>query len=398
MMPGSNWRCIALTLWLVCALLATGCAVTGTPDPGYMDRLETPFTQGVPVEQPLPPLRTESLSPDEIDTAKVYRERVRAVVNVTSLGANRTRLHETVPTSGVGSGFILAGMDEPGIVITNWHVIDEAQRLIVSLYDGSRYPARLVGSDPELDLAVLRFDPQGRELASIPAGNSDLLQVGQKVIALGNPFGLDGTLTTGVVSAVNRPIEMPSGLIMRNFIQTDAAINPGNSGGPLLDREGRVIGIASMIITPTAASAGIGLAIPINAAERVAEELLRTGRVARGWIDIEGVALDPQLAAAAAMDMHRGILVTRVLPNGNAERAGLRGGRDGRIVRHGAYRIPVGGDVIIAIDGEEVAGLPDLLAALVVSRPGDQVTVTFMRGGERREVSVTLGPRTDVDA
>lgn len=373
-------------------LLTTACSGLGTPqpDPAYIDRLEIPYTRDVPEEPPLPPLRTEGLGEDEINTVRVHRERIRAVVNVTSLSAYRTRLTGTVPLGGSGSGFII---DQQGTVVTNHHVIEGAQRLIITLYDGSHYRARVIGTDPELDLAVLRFDPLGRRLWTLPPGDSDRLQVGQKVIALGNPFGLEGTLTTGVVSALNRPLQIGSGFIVRNLIQTDAAINPGNSGGPLLDRHGEVIGINSMIVSPAAASAGIGLAIPVNAALQVVSEILDTGAVARGWIEIEGIALDARLAEGRGGGAKKGILVTRVLPNGNAEAAGLRDGRNGRVLRHGLHRIPLEGDVIVSIDGESIASVPDLLAALADTRPGQSVTLTIRRNGESLEIPLTLASR-----
>ncbi|MDX1610493.1 MAG: trypsin-like peptidase domain-containing protein [Halofilum sp. (in: g-proteobacteria)] len=381
-----------LAVPVVLGLALVGCAglITPEPDPGYLDRLEIDFTQGVPDEEPLPPLDTDGLGADEIDTVRVYRERVRAVVNVTSLSAYRTRLTGTFPVGGSGSGFII---DQQGTVVTNDHVVRGAQRLVVTLYDGSNYPARVVGVDPELDLGVLRFDPQGRRLWTIPRGDSDRLRVGQRVIALGNPFGLEGTLTSGVISALNRPIQTESGLILPDMVQTDAAINPGNSGGPLLDRQGRVVGINSMIVSPSAASAGIGLAIPVNATVRVVNEILATGRVTRGWIEIEGVALDARLAAARDDGLRRGILVTRVLPGGNAEAAGLRDGRDGRAVRFGPHRLPIGGDVIVAVDGEPIASVPDLLATLIGTSVGQTVALTVVRDGRRQEVTLKLARR-----
>ncbi len=374
------------------ALAATACAMLDAPRPdrAFVDRIEIDFTQGVPEEKPLPPVRKAGLTDEEVNTAQVYRERVRSVVNVTALSAYRTRQGGTVPSSGSGSGFII---DKRGLVVTNHHVVAGAQRVVVTMYDGSLYPARVLGTDPELDLAVLYFDPQGRELRPVPRGDSDRLQVGQKVITLGNPYGLEGTLTVGVVSALERPIETASGLIMRGMVQTDAAINPGNSGGPLLDRNGHVVGINSMILSPSGASAGLGFAIPINAAARVVAELAETGRVRRGWIDIEGVPLDPRLARAAGTAVEEGILVTRVLPDGNAAQAGLRGGADGRVIRYGRHRVPVEGDIVVAVSGEPVATIPEVLATLVDTRPGDEVAITIVRDGERQKVALTLSER-----
>jgi hypothetical protein len=226
-------------LLLGCLLvMSSGCArLAGvTPAPEYFDDIEPFFTLGVPEEPELPPLRTEGLTEDEINTVRIYRERHRAVVNLTSLSAYRTRFFGTVPASGTGSGFIL---DRHGVVVTNHHVVEGAQRVVLTLHDGSNYPAQVIGSDPEMDLAVLRFDPQGRNLVTIPMGDSASLQVGQKVLALGNPFGLEGTLTAGVISALDRPIQLGSGFIIRDLIQSDAAINPGNSGGAAAEFPGR---------------------------------------------------------------------------------------------------------------------------------------------------------------
>ena len=358
--------------------------------PQYVDRFEVPYTQGVPEEPEMPPLRTEGLGPDEINTVHLYRERSRAVVSVTSLRVFTTRFGGAFPDGGAGSGFIIDGR---GIVVTNHHVVEGAQRLVVTLFDGSHYPATLVGTDPEMDVAVLRFDPQGRQLHRIPRAESGTLQVGQKAVALGNPFGLEGSLTTGVVSALNRPVQMPSGFLMRNLIQTDAAINPGNSGGPLLNSRGELIGMNTLMVSPSPGSVGIGMAVPSDVVARIVGDILETGTVRRGWVDIEGIALDRRLARVAGMDQHQGILVTRVLPGGNAEHAGLRDGGEGRRIRYGRWVLPVEGDVIVAMNGEPVTSVSEMLAALQHTRPSDRVTLTLMRDGEPVEVPLTLGQR-----
>jgi len=386
----NRWRLFAAALLLACSL--AGCSGLGVPqsDARQFERLEIPYTEGVPQERPLPPVRTEGLSDEEINTARIYRDRVRGVVNITGLTTHRSGLDARDAPTSSGSGFII---DSRGLVVTNQHVVAGHQTLIVTLYDGSHYRGRVIGTDPELDLAVLQFDPQGRELTTIPRGDSEALQVGQKVVALGNPFGLDGTLTTGVVSALNRPIELPSGFLVRDLIQTDAAINPGNSGGPLLDRQGRVIGVNTLIISPSSASAGIGFAVPIDAAARVVGELLATGRVARGWIEFDGIALDRRLARAAGIETRQGILVTEVPGDGNAAAAGLQGGDGGRTVRLGRHRLPVEGDVVTAVDGDKIATIPELLAALASTSPGEQVKLTVVRQGRERELTVTLVER-----
>ncbi len=385
-----RWASRGLLLAASGGLAACAGWLAPQPAPELLERIEIPYTQGVPIDPPLPDLQGRGLSEEELITVAIHRERVRAVVNVTSLSAYRSRLSGAFPLGGSGSGFII---DQRGTVITNHHVVQGAQRLIVTLYDGSHYPARLIGSDEELDLAVLRFEPQGRRLWVLPRGDSQGLQVGQGVIALGNPFGLDGTLTTGVVSALNRPLQLGSGFIIRNLIQTDAAINPGDSGGPLLNRQGEVIGINSLIVSPSSGNAGVGLAVPIHSAVRVINEILSLGRVVRGWIEIEGVAMDARLVAARGGEPVSGILVTRVLPGGNAAQAGLQDGREGRQVRYGPHRLPIEGDVIVAFAGAPIASVPDLLAALVSSSPGDEVSLSILRAGQRRELKLRLTAR-----
>ncbi len=260
-----------LSLFPVLLLGLSGCAGYSevSPAPEFIDAMSPAFTVGVPEEEPLPPLIEEGLSQEELARIQVHRRTHRAVVSVTTLSAYRSRW---------------AG----------------AQRLIVSLYDGSLYPAQLIGSDPEMDLAVLRFDPMGWPLTVLPFADSGRVQVGQSVLTLGNPFGLEGTLTVGVVSVLNWPVQLQSGYIIRDLIQSDASINPGNSGGPLLNSQGRLIGINSMLIGPSAGSVGISLSIPSNTVRRIARQIMQEGRVVRGWIDIEGLAF-----ALGAFDLSR---------------------------------------------------------------------------------------------
>ena len=385
------------TRLLFCCLVllsVAGCASgpQRTPAPELLDQVPIPFTEGIPEERERPPLRTEGLGDAELDAVRLYRDSIRGVVNITSLSAFRTRFGGIVPGGGTGSGFII---DQRGTVVTNHHVVQGGQRLVVTLHDGSHYRASVVGTDPELDLAVLRFDPQGRSLTTLPKGDSAHLQVGQTVYALGNPFGLEGTLTSGVVSAVNRPVRIPSGFIMRDLIQTDAAINPGNSGGPLLDSRGRVVGVNTMMISPSHGSVGIGMSVPVNAVDRIVSQIIAEGEVRRGWIAIQGMALSPRLAAAGGLPVSRGILITAVSPGSTAADAGLRGGDADRVLRYGPHRIPQGGDVLLEVNGERVASVAELLASLEATRPGDRADLTLMRDGQRRQVSVTLTDRPD---
>ena len=384
----SNRLLAHLVLAVILGLL-TGCA--GLPVAGPGEATEAAREDGA--EPPLPPLQTEGLRSDEINAVEIYRTRSRAVVHIAAAGL-RSGAEEgsLVPSAGVGSGFII---DQEGTVVTNHHVIRGAQRMLVTLYDGSRYRAEPVGSDPELDLAVIRFNPRGRSLATIPGGDSSGLQVGQQVFALGNPFGLDGSLTTGVVSALNRPMRTSSGYVVRELIQSDAAINPGNSGGPLLNSRGQLIGVNSMIISPSRGSVGIGLSIPYETVQRVVAHILEEGPMVRGWIDIEAIGIEPRLALDGGLPVSQGVLVTRVLDEGNAAIAGLQDGRDGRTIRHGPYRIPVQGDIITAVNDQPVENVGQLLARLEGTRPRETIQLTIVRDGGTENLSIRLSRQPD---
>jgi S1-C subfamily serine protease len=263
----------------------------------------------------------------------------------------------------------------------------------VTLYDGSEFEARVVGVDPENDLAVIRFDPSGRELPPVAFGASYGLVIGQKVASLGNPFGLERTLTLGVVSGLRRPLLTPEGFIIRELIQTDAAINPGNSGGPLLNMQGEMVGINTMILAPAGGNVGIGFAVPADTARRVVADILSYGMVRRGWIEIEGVPLFPALAEKAGLEATRGILVSRITRGGNAEKAGLRGGNPARSLVTGGRTVLLGGDVILSINGLPVWTVMDFLGALENSRPQQTAQLEVLRGTERLTIPVVLGER-----
>lgn len=375
---------------LIAALAAlSGCStlVGIRPAPEDVRFFEPELTEGVPEEQPPAPLRTDGLSADEIAAVTVYRNTVRAVVNVTALSSFRDSFQRRIPVTGTGSGFIIDGQ---GHVVTNYHVIEQAHSIIITMYDGSNYRATLVGEDRDLDLAVLQFDSHGRKLPTISFGNSDRLQIGQKVFAVGNPYGLEGTLTSGLVSGLRRPMQTASGTIVRNLIQTDAAINPGNSGGPLLDSRGELMGINVMIVSPSGGNVGIGFSIPSNVAARVVAQLLRDGKVTRGWIEIDGIGIDARLAATAGLSVNRGLLVTHVDPNGNAELAGLRDGRGGRFLQHAGVTIPIEGDIILAVDGLPVGSSAEFVGSLESTRPGDVVTLSVLRGNQKVKVRIVL--------
>ena len=327
-------------------------------------------------------------SADERNNIAIYDALNEGVVNVSAEGSVVFR-YRPIPRSDSGSGVIIDG---DGHVLTSHHVIRNATRLTVTLWDGSEYDAAVVGTDPENDLAVIRFDPGGTPLTVIPFGDSTDLRVGQKVLAIGNPFGQDRSLTTGIVSGLGRPVEADDGRIIQQMIQTDASINPGNSGGPLLDAGGLMIGINTMIFSPTGASVGIGFAVPVATARRVLPELLETGTVRRGWIDMRAVPVSARLARALDLTRSDGLLVHVVEPDSPAARAGLRGGTER--VNWGQRVFYAGGDIIVEVDGRQISGYRELLAALEDNKPGEEVTVVVERDGRLRELSVTLSERS----
>jgi len=329
----------------------------------------------------------------------VYGQAGSAVVNITSVTYAYDFFFNPVPQEGSGSGFIY---DEEGHIVTNYHVIENAEELSVTLADGETYSAEVVGVDPTNDLAVIRIGADSLP-EPVSLGDSDALRVGQFAVAIGNPFGLERTLTVGVISSLGRVIRGPENNFIGEVIQTDAAINPGNSGGPLLDLEGRVIGVNSQIVSPSQANAGVGFAVPSNTVRRVVPELIARGRYPHPWLGIEPISLTAERARAfreADMDVSvdKGVLVLRVADGGPADDAGIRGGN--RLVQLGRYRVPLGGDIITAVRGEEddavteVADYQDLTVYLETeTRVGDTVEVTYIRNGDEQTVQVTLEER-----
>lgn len=327
----------------------------------------------------------------EHDAITVYETRNESVVNVNTETVAYNWFLEPVPREGSsGSGSII---DRRGYVLTNDHVVDNAVRVFVTLADGVQREGEVVGRDPENDLAVLRFDPDGYDLEPIPFGDSDRLRIGQTVLAIGNPFGLDRTLTAGIVSGLGRPLRARNNLVIRDMIQTDASINPGNSGGPLLDTKGEMIGVNTAIFSPSGGSVGIGFAVPVNTARRVVPDLIEHGVVRRGWIEFVPRQLFPQLVRYADLPVESGVLIHETVPGGNAEAAGLRGGSRNRAVRYGRTVIFLGGDIIVAIDEMPVTTLANLYEALEDKRPGDTVTVRYNREGRVGETQVVLSRR-----
>ncbi|MCK9168794.1 MAG: trypsin-like peptidase domain-containing protein [Treponema sp.] len=324
---------------------------------------------------------------DEIQNINVYEACAESVVNInTQVTGVNWFLEPVVQNGGSGSGSII---DKRGYIVTNVHVIENASKIYVSLSDGAQYEAQVVGQDEESDLAVIKFTPPaGTVLKTIPFGDSSKLKVGQKVIAIGNPFGLDRTMTTGIISGLGRPVKNSNNRIIRNMIQTDAAINPGNSGGPLLDTSGRMVGINTMIVSSSGSSAGIGFAIPAETAVRVVADLLKFGHVNRGAMEISIVQLNSAIVQYADLDISSGVLVSAVTKGGDAEKAGIKGGT--QPARYGNSTIYLGGDIITKIDDIKVASLADYFSALEDKRPGETVNVTVHRNRKDRVLPVVL--------
>jgi S1-C subfamily serine protease len=328
------------------------------------------------------------LDPTEQENVRIYRQAAPAVANIVTRAVEYDFFYGAVPTQGAGSGFLI---DSDGHVITNNHVVDGASAIEVTFGgdDKTRYKAKLLGFDARNDIALLKIDPGAHKLTPLALGDSNGLQVGQRVLAIGNPFGFQSTLTTGVVSALGRTVQTGDTTFIDQAIQTDAAINPGNSGGPLLNSRGEVIGVDSAISSPTQSSAGIGFAIPINTARRVAEDLITNGHVRRATFGADGRALWPELSSALGLNVDHGILIEQVKANGPAAQAGIRGGN--RSVLAGLQELRIGGDVLVAMDGTEITSSSDLALLLNRHRPGDVVTATVIRDGKRMNLQVKLG-------
>ena len=330
---------------------------------------------------------TSGYTQEEVQNINVYSLCNEAVVNInTQVTAYDWFLQPYVQDGGSGSGSII---DKRGYILTNVHVIADATKIYVSLFDGTQYEAEVVGTDLDSDLAVIKFTPPaGMELKTIAFGDSTSLKVGQRVIAIGNPFGLERTMTTGIVSGLGRPIQNSNNRIIRDMVQTDAAINPGNSGGPLLDTSGKMIGINTMIQSSSGSSAGVGFAVPSTTAIRVVADLIKYGKVHRGTLDATVIQMSRRIAQYAGLDIATGVLVSEVTRGGNAESAGLKGGTEAAYYGSRRDIIYIGGDVITQIDNIAVTSLADYYSALESKRAGDVVTVIVRRN--RKDVTLKI--------
>ena len=348
------------------------------------------------------PLAAEPVSDEDnggggLSVGEIYDHSDGGVAYIEATGAQpevQTPFGGQAPSqTATGSGFV---MDEEGHIVTNAHVVAGADDIQVTLGDEQKtYDAKLVGSDDSDDVAVIQIDPGDDDLEPLAFGSSEGVAVGDPVVAIGNPFGLDRTVTAGIVSAIQRQISAPDGFTISDVIQTDAPINPGNSGGPLLDSAGRVIGINSQIESGGAGqgNVGIGFAVPIDTASQVAQTLISDGEVEHAFLGIEGGELDPTLAHALNIDTDTGVLVQKVTPDSPAGEAGIETGDITATVD--GQQVQAGGDVITAVDGEAVSGMDDVIAAVNSHKPGDELELELLRGDDARTVTVTLGERPD---
>ena len=357
--------------------LDIGQLISGRPKPK-----ELAFNQ-----QPPDTNRTIVVSADEQINEDVFEKAYKSVVNIVATTLRVNFWMEVIPQQGQGSGFIV---DPEGYILTNNHVVEKAQRLTVTTAMGKKIEAHLVGRDRQSDLAVIKI-PAGAVEAVATLGDSDTLRVGQKAIAIGNPFGLSHTMTTGVVSALKREIQTRDNARMEDLIQTDAAINPGNSGGPLLNSNAQVIGINTAIFSLSGGYQGIGFAIPVNYAKEVAGQLITKGRFAKPWLGITGITLSQELADALALGVNKGVLVVDIVREGPAHQAGIKGGTHEVII--GNLRLPVGGDIIISIDDSAIKDMNQLGRLVERKRVEDVVTVRVVRNGTQVDVAVRLKER-----
>ena len=338
-----------------------------------------------PVEPALDP---NTLRSDEQNNIDIYRKYSRSVVNVASRTYRYNLFFQAVPSEGFGSGVVI---DDDGHIVTNYHVIQNADaEIYVTLSDQSQYPASVVGADPNNDLALIRVDAPDTNWVPLPMGATQGLQVGQKVLAIGNPFGLERTMSTGIISSLGRSLQAPvqsRQVVIEGIIQTDAAINQGNSGGPLLNTDGELIGINTAILSE---AEGIGFAVPVETVKRVTSDLLTYGRVRRVYLGVVGASLSelPGFGERMGLGTETGVLIVDLVPGSPAAEAGLRG--PSAQVRYGNYIVDVGGDVLVEIDGRTLRSSTDIGSALERRRPGDQVPLTIFRDGQEMDVQVTL--------
>jgi S1-C subfamily serine protease len=381
---------------LIAAVVGGGVALAGAEVTGLLDDTNTVET-AEPAEASAPAAFEES-SRKSIN--QIYRESASGVVQITTTSIATVEpdpflspfgFPEQQEQRALGSGFVI---DKSGHIVTNAHVVEGARKIEVSFSNRDKVEARLVGQDPSTDLAVLKVDVDARALTPLQLGNSDGARVGDSVVAIGNPLGLERSVTAGIVSALHRPLTAPNDFTIDDVIQTDAAINSGNSGGPLLGANGRVIGVNTAIATGNTGARGnigIGFAVPINTVRDVASQLIGRGRVEHPFLGVGAQAIDKEIAELFNLPVEKGLLVVRVFEGSGADKAGLRAGDTEVVVAGESYRL--GGDVIVEVDGEALETPQELSQAVSAKKPGDKVTVEAYRGDDKRTFEVTLGRR-----
>jgi S1-C subfamily serine protease len=382
------WRTISISFIsaVIGGLIVFGAVST------YQPNLPAEKPPSVTIEQPSVEEKTGLLTAEQI-----YEKFAPSVVHIKSVFTRTSLDFFGFPFKergeANGSGFII---DKKGFIVTNAHVVQDARgkaadSIQVILPDETEVAAKLVGSDPSTDIALLKINVPTKKLAIITLGDSSKLKVGDTVYAIGNPFGYDRSMTKGIISALGRTIEAPNGFAIRNVIQTDAAVNPGNSGGPLINAFGRVIGVNAQIASKSEDFAGIAFAIPSNTVKRVISEIKSKGRASHAWLGIQGQDITPKLRKLLRLPTNKGILIVTVIPNSPAEKAGLKGG-DTEVIISGE-RVTLGGDIILKVDDQDINSMDILLREIEKHRPGDKVKLTILRDQKTKIITVTLGER-----
>ena len=346
-------------------------------------------TTTVVTETAPPPSTLAAPSANAMTVNEIYERAAPGVVQIASTSGNTDAFSGDIPPSALGSGFVV---DKAGHIVTNFHVIEDAEEIRVSFSNRDTVEAELIGTDPSTDLAVLQVESSAGALTPLPLGDSDEVRVGDPVVAIGNPFGLDRTATAGIVSALQRLITAPNDFTIDHVIQTDAPINRGNSGGPLLNSRGEVIGVNTQIETggiSTGGNVGIGFSVPSNTVEDVVAQILQTGRVEHAYLGIAGQPITPDLAETYNLPVEAGVLVEEVRVSSGAARAGLEAGETRVVVAGETYNL--GGDIIVAADGEPISSIEELRDAIAAHKPGDKLRLRIFRGAKRTSVTVTLG-------
>ena len=387
----SSARPLATFATLVAAAILGGAVAVGAV--ALLGGLDSPTTTVVTETSAAQTPRLAPASGDAMSINQIYERAASGVVRINATDRS-TASGSTDPfggqSSALGSGFVI---DKSGHIVTNYHVVRDAGEVTVSFSNRDTVKAEVVGTDASTDLAVLRVATAANALTPLPLGNSDVVRVGDPVVAIGNPFGLDRTVTSGIVSALQRLITAPNRFTIDHVIQTDAPINPGNSGGPLLNARGQVIGVNTQIETGTGSSAtgnvGIGFAVPANTVKDVVAQILRTGRVDHAYLGISGQAVTDDVADAYNLPVEAGVLVESVTSSSGADRAGLEGGKTQVVVAGESYVL--GGDIIVAFDGEKISSIEELRDAISGKKPGDKIKLVIYRDASKTSVTVTLG-------